>query len=476
MSLVSSQNIDTNRVELTVEVKGEQFKSAVETAVRKNLKKITIPGFRKGKAPRAMVEKVYGTGFFYEEAMNELYPKAYSEAADEAGIIPVDAAAVEIVNVDDEGFTFKATVTTKPEAKLGEYKGLTAPKAEVEITDAQVDEQIEQLRERNARVVAVEREAKDGDITEIDFEGFVDGVAFEGGKGENYPLTLGSNSFIPGFEEQVVGHKAGEEFDVVVTFPEEYGEASLAGKEAVFKIKLHEVKEKQMPTADDEFAKDVSEFDTVAEFKADIKKKLLENALEQANADFENKLLEQVVNTMEVEVPECMINSRVNELVQDFGMRMQQQGLSLQDFIRYTGETEEKFRETFRGQAENQVKGRLAMEAIAKAEGFVATEEEITAEYEKLSVAYNTDVEKLRGYIAEKDIAEDIACKKALELLSSTATATKLEVAVEDEMSDKKATVKKATVKKAGKKAEDEAEDAEKKSAKKTTKKAKTEE
>ncbi len=424
MSLVSSNQVETNRTELTVEVKGEKFQKAVDAAVAKNMKKITIPGFRKGKAPRAMVEKMYGKGMFYEDAMNALYPEAYSEAVDAAGIKPVDSADVEVLEVNDEGFTFKATVTTKPVPELGEYKGLSAVKAAVEVTDEQIEHQFAHLRDQYARVIEVtDRAAKLGDIADINFEGFVDGVAFEGGKGENHPLTLGSGSFIPGFEDQVVGHSVGEEFDVNVTFPEEYGEKSLAGKASVFKVKINGIKERQLPEVDDEFAKDVSEFDTLEEFKKDMKAKMIASAEEKAAADFENKLLEQVVANMKVDVPDCMIESRIRELMQDFAMRMSQQGLSLKDFLQYSGQTEEQFKETFRPQAESQVKTRLAMEAIAEAEKIVPTEEEIEEEYKKLSEQYHTELEKLRGIISAAEISEDVACRKALEIVRESASA-----------------------------------------------------
>ncbi|KAF5039965.1 Trigger factor [anaerobic digester metagenome] len=447
MSLVSSKKVETNRAELTVEVKGEQFAQAVEAAYRKNMKSITVPGFRKGKAPRAMVEKLYGKGMFLDDAMNALYPAAYSEAVDEAGITPVDSAEVEVLSADEEGFTFKATVTTRPVAALGKYKGLSAEKMVSPVTDEQIDEQIAQMREKYARVITVEgRAAQDGDIAEIDFEGFADGVPFEGGKGEKYPLTLGSGSFIPGFEEQVVGKNIGDEFDVNVTFPEQYGESSLAGKPAVFKVKLNALKARELPEVDDEFAKDISEFDTIGAYKEDIRKRLTESAESKAEAEVENKLLEQVVADMTVEIPDCMIESRINELVQDFGMRMSQQGLSLKDFMHYTGETEEKFRESFRTQAENQVKTRLAMEAIAAAENITPDEKDIADEYQKLAEQYHVDVEKIRGAINEKELVGDIACRKALELISASAVVTTVEAPKTD---DKPKAAKKTAAKKA---------------------------
>ncbi len=462
MSLVSSNKVETNRAELIVEVKGEQFAQAVEAAYRKNMKNITVPGFRKGKAPRAMVEKLYGKGMFLDDAMNALYPTAYSEAVDEAGITPVDSADVEVLSADEEGFTFKATVTTRPVATLGKYKGLAAEKVVSPVTDEQIDEQITQMREKYARVITVEgRAAQDGDIAEIDFEGFSDGVAFEGGKGEKYPLTLGSGSFIPGFEEQVVGKNIGEEFDVNVTFPEQYGESTLAGKPAVFKVKLLGLKARELPEVDDEFAKDISEFDTIDAYKADIRKRLTESAESKAETELENRLLEQVVSEMTVEIPACMIESRIEELVQDFGMRMSQQGLSLKDFMSYTGETEEKFRETFRTQAENQVKTRLAMEAIAAAENIVPDEKDIADEYQKLAEQYHVDVERIRGAIREKDLVADVACRKALEVVTASAAVT---VSAPETKADDKPKAKKA----AAKKSEEDGEEAPK--AKKTKK------
>lgn len=424
MTLVSSKQVATNSHELVIEVKGEQFTKAVDAAAKKGLKNIALPGFRKGKAPRAMVEKRYGKGIFQEDALNDLYPIVYSEAVKEAGITPVDAAAVEVLEMNEEGFQIKATITVKPLPTLGEYKGLSAEKKVEAVTDAQLEEQINTVREQYARIVEVtDGAAKLGDTAHIDFEGFVDGVAFEGGKGEDYPLTLGSGSFIPGFEEQVVGHKAGESFDVVVTFPAEYGEASLAGKEATFKVTIRTVMEKQLPDIDDEFAKDVSEFETLDAYKADLRSRMEKNAEEKANGAFENALMEQVVANMTVEVPACMIDHRVDELVRDFGTRMQQQGLKLEDFLSYTGETLEKFRETFRLQADAQVKTRLAMEAIAAAEKLVPTEEEIAAEYKRMAEMYHTPEEKVRQIIPTDEVSEDIACNKAIAIVTESAKA-----------------------------------------------------
>ena len=423
MTVISSKEVATNRTEMVIEVKGEQFTKAVDASFQKNAKNIALPGFRKGKAPRAMIERAYGKAAFYDDAINALYPAAYSEAVGQVGIEPVDQADVEVLEVDDAGFTFKATVTTKPVVTLGDYKGLAAEKAEPEVTEEDIAKELSVLQERYSRIEAVEgRAAKDGDMATINFEGFVDGVAFEGGKGEGYPLPLGSGTFIPGFEEQIVGHSIGEEFDVNVTFPEQYAEATLAGKAAVFKVKLLELKEKQLPELDDEFAKDASEFDTLEEFKAHIKATFADQKETEAKEAYESKLMEQVVENMTVEIPECMYADRVRELANDFAMRLQQQGLKIEDFIRYTGESMDKFLGTFRPQAEVQVKTRLALEAIAVAENLGATAEEVEAEYTRLSESYNTTVEELRKFISEKDISQDIGCRKALDFVVENAS------------------------------------------------------
>lgn len=424
MSLTASKKIDTNLMELEISVPAEEFKAAVDRSYRKNAPSITIPGFRKGKAPRHMIEKMYGEGVFFEDAVNELYPSAYEAAAKEAGITPVDRADIEILEVGKDGFSFKATVTVKPEVEVEGYKGIEAEKVEYTVTDEDVDAEIAKLQKRAGTTISVEdRPAQMGDNVVFDFEGFIDGVAFEGGKGEEFPLTLGSNQFIPGFEEQIAGHAIGEDFDVNVSFPENYHVDELKGKPAVFKCKIHQIKAVELPELDDEFAKDVSEFDTLEEFKKDMKAKMIASAEEKAAADFENKLLEQVVANMKVDVPGCMIENRIRELMQDFAMRMSQQGLSLKDFLQYSGQTEEQFKETFRPQAESQVKTRLAMEAIAEAEKIVPTEEEIEEEYKKLSEQYHTELEKLRGIISAAEISEDVACRKALEIVRESASA-----------------------------------------------------
>lgn len=449
MALVSTTKKEKNIVELEIQVSGEEFKPAVDRAFKKNAKNIAIPGFRKGKAPRPMIEKMYGEGIFFEDAINELYPKFYSEAADEAGIEPVDKADVEILNVDkNDGFTFKATVTVKPEVKVVDYKGIKAVKKVSVASDEDVDKEIDRLKERNARLVSVEgRAALDGDSTVIDYEGFVDGEAFAGGKGEDHTLILGSNSFIPGFEEQIVGKNAGDSFDVNVTFPEEYHAEELKGKPAVFKVTLKELKTKEYPVLDDEFAKDVSEFDTLAELRADLKSKIQEARDKAAAEDVENQLVSAVVEKMEVDLPPVMVDSRINEMVRDFEYRLQSQGMKLDLYLQYTGMDMESFRKTFAEQAERQVKTRLALEQIAKEESLSATSEEIEAELQKMAESYKVEAEKLKGIVSEKDLTADIAVGKAIDLVRDNAVIEEVEDKPEKSGEDTKAKAKPRTKK-----------------------------
>ena len=376
MALKSSNKVDTNVYEIEVTVTPEVFTDACKSAYMKQRKSIQLPGFRKGKATQGMIEKVYGENAFYEEALEIVYPEAVTAAIEEAGLRTVDTPFDLDVPVmsKEQGVEMKMKVTVYPEVKLGDYKGLKATMLPTEATDEDVDKEIENMRDRNSRLVTVEdREAQMGDTAEIDFEGFVDGVAFEGGKGENYPLELGSGSFIPGFEEQVAGHKSEEEFDVNVTFPEDYA-AELAGKDAVFKCKIHEIKSKELPELDDEFAKDVSEFDTLDELKADIKKQMNERKAEEAKNDFENQLIEQVIDNMECEVPKCMFDKRADEMVQDYAYRLQMQGIDLDTYLKYLGQDKDAFKATFKDGAEKQVKASIALEAIVEAEKLEATE------------------------------------------------------------------------------------------------------
>lgn len=423
MALKSSNKIDTNTYEIEVTVTPEVFTEACKSAYMKQRKSIQLPGFRKGKATQGMVEKVYGEAAFYEEALEIVYPEAVTAAISEAELRTVDQPYdLEVpVMSKSEGVEMKMKVTVYPEVKLGEYKGLSASMLPTEASDEDVDKEIENMRDRNSRLVSVEdRAAEMGDTAEIDFEGFVDGVAFDGGKGENYPLELGSGSFIPGFEEQVAGHKIDEEFDVNVTFPEEYA-AELAGKDAVFKCKIHEIKTKEMPELDDEFVKDVSEFDTLDELKADIKKQITEKKEAEAKTDFENQLIEQVVENMECEVPECMFDHRTDEMIQDYSYRLQMQGIDLNTYLSYLGQDMDSFKASFRSGAENQVKASIALEAIVDAEKIEATEEEIDAEIAKLAEQYQMEAEQIKNAVPADQIATDIKTRKAVELVVSSA-------------------------------------------------------
>ncbi|MGN0534377.1 MAG: trigger factor [Eubacterium sp.] len=423
MALKSSNKIDTNTYEIEVTVTPEVFADACKKAYMKQRKSIQLPGFRKGKATQGMVEKVYGEGAFFEEALEIVYPQAVTEAIEEAGLRTVDQPYDLDVPVMSkaEGVEMKMKVTVYPEVKLGEYKGLKAAMLPTEATDEDVDKELENMRDRNSRLVSVEdRAAEMGDTAEIDFEGFVDGVAFDGGKGENYPLELGSGSFIPGFEEQVAGHKIDEEFDVNVTFPEEYA-AELAGKDAVFKCKIHEIKVKELPELDDEFVKDVSEFDTLDELKADIRKQISEKKDADAKTDFENQLMEQVVEGMKCEIPECMFDHRTDEMIQDYAYRLQMQGIDLNTYLSYLGQDMDTFKQTFREGAENQVKTAIALEAIVDAEKIEATEEEIEAEIAKLADQYKMEAEQIKNAVPADQLASDIKTRKALDLVVETA-------------------------------------------------------
>ncbi len=423
MALKSSNKIDTNVYEIEVTVTPEVFTDACKSAFLKQRKSIQIPGFRKGKATQGMIEKVYGEAAFYEEALEIVYPEAVSKAIEEAGIRSVDSPYdLEVpVMSKAEGVEMKMKVTVYPEVKLGEYKGLKAAMLPTEATDEDVDAEIDTMRDRNARLISVEdRAAQMGDTAEIDFEGFVDGVAFEGGKGENYPLELGSGSFIPGFEEQVAGHSAGDEFDVNVTFPDEYA-PELAGKDAVFKCKIHEIKTKELPALDDEFVKDVSEFDTLDELKADIKKQLSEKKEEEAKKDFENQLIEQVVDNMECEVPECMYDHRTDEMINEYSYRLQMQGMDLNTYLSYLGQDMETFKASFRTSAENQVKASIALEAIVEAEKIESSEDEIEAEIKKLAEQYQMEADQIKNAVSLQQLESDIKTRKAVELIVNSA-------------------------------------------------------
>lgn len=459
MSLKNAKKVETNRYELEIVIDGATFSKAVDDAIRAQGKKITIPGFRKGKAPVSFIEKYYGAEAFFEEALNTLYGPALEDAAKEAGVeIVDDKMDFDLVSISkEEGVNFKVVLTVVPEIEVGEYKGLKVERKAVKVSKAEVDEAVNAMAERNARVVAVEdRAAEKDDITVIDYEGFVDDKAFEGGKGESYSLTLGSGQFIPGFEEQIIGHNAGDEFDVNVEFPAEYHAEELAGKPAVFKVKLHEIKKRELPVIDDEFAKDVSEFDTLKELRADLKAKALERKQKAADDEMETALLEQVVESIKGEIPEAMYESRVKQNVRDFDYRLQMQGMNLETYMKYTGATMEEFSKTFRPQAEKQVKMRLALEAIVKKEGFVVADAEVDEQYAQMAKDYNTDVEQIKAAVPAEELKKDIAVQKALELIKTSAVVEEPEA-------------KTAEKKPAAKKTSEKTADAPKTAAKKTT-------
>lgn len=423
MGLKSAAKVDTNRVELEVEVDAEAFEAAVSKAYKKNIGKMSVPGFRKGKAPRHLVEKMYGTGVFYDEAVNDLYPTALNDAIEQSEYEYIeDKIDLDVVSVGREGLVFKAVITVKPEVEIGEYKGLKAEKKIDPVTDEDVDAEVKKLQERNSRLVTVDgRPAENGDTVVFDFEGFVDDNPFEGGKAENYTLKLGSNQFIPGFEDQIIGKSAEEEFDVNVTFPEDYQAEELKGKPAVFKCKLHEIKTREMPELNDEFAKDVSEFDTLDELKSDLKAKLAHQREHAAEDAFESKLIEQLVEGLKAEIPEAMFERRMDESVREFEQRLQSQGLNLDTYLQYTGMDMEAFRKGFREQAEKQVKVRLALEKIAALESISPTDEEIEAEYNKFAEQYKLEIEKIKAFIPRAELVKDLAVGKAMDLVKESA-------------------------------------------------------
>ncbi|MBE6805565.1 MAG: trigger factor [Ruminococcaceae bacterium] len=466
MMLKSSKKVDTNRYELEITIDKEKFAEAVMKAYRKTVKNINVPGFRKGKAPKNIIEKMYGESVFYEDALDILYPEAVEGAIKEADLKFVDDKIdFDLVSIGKEGVEFKVKITVYPEVTVAEYKGIVVEKNAVSVTAKEVEEELSRLAERNARMVSVDdRAAEMGDTAVIDFEGFVDGVAFDGGKGEAFSLGLGSGQFIPGFEEQVAGHNIGEEFDVNVTFPEEYQAEELAGKPAVFKVKLHEIKKREVPVIDDEFAKDVSEFDTVDELKKDLKAKALERKKKAAEEQVENAIVDKIVEGMTAEIPEAMITNRVKQMVQDFAYRLQMQGMNLETYIKYTGSDMAEFEKTFRPQAEKQVKMRLALEKIVELENIVPTEEEINAQIEKMANDYGVTVEQVKNAIPTEEIAKDLAVNKAIDLVKAEAVITEAKKTAAKKTTTKKAdgeekpAAKKSTAKKTTKKEEEKAE------------------
>ena len=463
MSVKSCEKVEKSQVALTIEVGAAEFQAAVEKAYQKMRRKINVPGFRPGKAPRKLIEGMYGAEVFFEEAINIAFPDAYDEAVKEQELQVVGYPSVELVGdaTTENGFTFKATVPVYPEVTLGEYKGLSAPKDEVKVSAADVDERVKMLRERNTRLVSVEREAKEGDTAVIDFEGFLDGVPFEGGKGENHSLELGSHSFVPGFEEQVVGMKAGDEKDLDITFPENYT-PELAGKAVVFKVKVHEVKEKEAPALDDEFAKDVSEFDTLKDLKADLKKKITEERQREADRAFENALMEKVAENIAADIPDAMVETQCRQFLDNFKMQIAQQGIPYDQYLKMTGMEESKLLADAKEPATRQVRVDLAVAAIIKAEDIQVTDEDVEAEYQKLAEQYGMDLELVKKYLPADQTREQLANQKAVDVVVKNATATKPE----------KPAAKKKT-KKSEENAEDEGE--KKPAATKTSKKAEKE-
>ncbi len=480
MSLKASNKVDTNRYELEILIDGESFRNAILTVYKREKKNIAVQGFRKGKAPLSIIEKYYGEGVFFEDALNLLYADAIDAAAEEAGLTIIeDEMKFDLVSISkQDGVDFKVTLTTKPEVEVTAYKGLEAEKLICEVTDDEVKAEIDRMADRNSRMVSVEdRAAEMGDTAVIDFEGFVDGVAFDGGKGEGYSLGLGSGQFIPGFEEQIVGHKADEDFDVNVKFPEEYGAKELAGKDATFKVKLHEIKVKELPEIDDEFAKDVSEFDTLDELKADIKAKALERKTKSADDEVENQLIDKLIEGLKGEIPEAMYRVRVEQSIKDFEYRLQMQGMNLETYMQYMGGNVDALKETFRPQAERTVKTRLALEKIVDLEKIEVSAEELDKEFNVMAETYSMTVEQIKNAVPEKDIAADIAVQKAMAIVKENAKITEVKEYTKKEEEAKPAEKKPAAKKSTAKKTEDgdkKATTAKKPAAKKTSTAKKT--
>ncbi len=424
MSLKSVNKPTGNTVELEISIDKATFDKATEAAYRKNVGKMNVPGFRRGKAPRAIVEKMYGKGVFYDEAINALLPEAYEEAVKESGENPVGQADFDIVSIED-GVVIKATFPVKPDVTVKSYKGYEVIRTVAPTTETEVDAEIQQVRTRNSRMIEItDRAAATGDIAVIDYEGSVDGVPFDGGKGEKYNLTLGSGQFIPGFEDQIVGHNPGDAFDVNVTFPADYHAEELAGKEAVFKTVLHEIKFNELPALDDDFAKDVSEFDTFAEYKADVEAKITEKHVKTADAQVEEQLIDALIENLEADIPEAMFVTETENQVRDYDIRLRMQGLDLATYFKYTGLDLEAMREQFRPRAERQVKTRLALEKIAALEGLTVTDEDVENEFKKISDMYGVELEQVKAQITPDMIEADIKVGKAVELVKANAVIT----------------------------------------------------
>lgn len=424
------EKLEKNMAKLTIEVSAEELEKALEGAFLKNKNKISIPGFRKGKAPRKMIEQMYGKEVFYEDAANALIPEAYEKAVDECTEEIVSSPKIDVVQIEaGKPFIFTAEVALKPEVTLGKYKGIKVDKVEIEVTDAEVDAAIDKERDNNARTVTVtDRAVKDGDMTVIDFEGFVDGVAFEGGKGENYPLTIGSGAFIPGFEDALIGAELNTETDVNVTFPEDYQASELAGKPAVFKCTVKEIKEKQLPELDDEFASEVSEFDTLSEYKEDVKKNLLQKKEKDAKNAKEEAVIAAIIEDATMEIPDAMVETQQRQMVDDFAQRMQSQGLTMEQYMQFTGLTYAGLLEQVKPQALQRIQSRLVLEAVVKAENIEASEEEFEEEVKTMAEAYQMETDKVKELLADngkKQVMQDICIKKAVEFVVDNAKEAK---------------------------------------------------
>ena len=420
------EKLEKNMAKLTIEVPASELEKALQSAYMKQKSKISLPGFRKGKVPRQMIEKMYGAEIFYDDAANALIPKAYADAYDECELDIVSRPEIDVVQIEKgKDFIFTATVATKPEVTLGEYKGLEVDKVSTRVTQKEVDAKIQEEAEKNARTITVEdRAVQDGDEVVLDFEGFVDGVAFEGGKGENYPLTISSGSFIPGFEEQLVGAETEKEVEVKVTFPEDYHAEDLKGKEAVFKCTVHEIKAKELPELDDEFAAEVSEFDTLEEYKADVKAKIKEQKAAEGKAKQEDQVVEQAVKNATYELPEAMVETQAEQMANDFAQRMQSQGLTMEQYFQFTGTTAEQMMEDLKPQAVKRIETRLVLEAIAKAENIEISDEKLDEEIGKMAEAYKMEADKLKEFMGEnekKQMKEDMAVQEAITFLVENA-------------------------------------------------------
>lgn len=423
---VQVETLEKSMAKLTIEVSAEEFEAALDKAYKKNKSKISLPGFRKGKAPRAMIEKMYGAGVFFEDAANDLIPGAYESAAKESELEIVAQPSIDVTQIEKgKPFIFTATVAVKPEVTLGDYKGIEVEKKTAEVTDEELQAEIDKVRESNSRMITVDdRAVQDGDITTIDFEGFVDGEPFEGGKGEDYPLTIGSHSFIDNFEEQLIGKNIGEETEVNVTFPEQYQAEELQGKPAVFKVTIKEIKVKELPELDDDFAQDVSEFDTVDEYKEDLKKKLLENKEAALKREKEEDIVGKIIENATMEIPDPMVDTQVRQMVQEFSQRIQSQGLSLQQYMQFTGMTPESLTNELQPQALKRIQSRLVLEAVVAAENIETSDEDLEKELEKMAEMYQMEADKLKELVGEeekKQIALDLAVQKAVELVVDAA-------------------------------------------------------